>query len=666
MEYLPNCLDGFRVSSSVTMNRVFLPRLSRQASPHTPSRFLLPTAANMKRGLSFSGSAGARDKTTERTFFKEATVPDLSGAVPSVATRPFSALSSGCMYTPSHGPPEAVERRRHGKNSEATRQPTWMPPRKNSWPQISGHQTASAFTLPPLYNLERDDASPRSHVLFLRTSPTLTSRFLIFAGFCNHISTSRPSKIRVEEVTETSQSPLVCSRLPSSPSVSPVVSSGAPFGGSKLYRVLVGERALHSPKHREVVLPSKDLLLLVAAEHISLQTALRQCLTAGTGENTGGESREEERVHSGCLGVRERRDGEKEEEAKVMGHAREEQNSEISPSSFSSEVSVPPLDNEGNRVDGNVNSASHERRRDDSMAIKAKRLRNFLSQRPLTWRQPVSSIVFTAIDVIADDPRSTASTLVSLVHGDTALSRESTFGEERENSSGTVQSATHSNSASPCLSLSTTIPSTSSSFTLRPSSECSPPLSGEREEELNSAATFLRDRFCAAPWKERVRVREQDVLEKHVKSFEARHEGVSLHRSHGITLVPQTPEVLQVLADIFAAKSPLYLAALQVAAMQLRSLILADELLHSVCIAGDRRSTGESQASPVDENVDSAKEPDVLRSAMPLTPEAAWSAANIEAEEQRRRFGLVEGFHDVEKAESMMWLHAAMVTAALG
>lgn len=133
-----------------------------------------------------------------------------------------------------------------------------------------------------------------------------------------------------------------------------------------------------------------------------------------------------------------------------------------------------------------------------------------------------------------------------------------------------------------------------------------------------------------------------------------------------LILVDDPASCLQVLKEIFAAKSPLYLAALQVAAMQLRSLILADELLQSVCVPCTKQSTDGSQGSPSGEERVFPGKLDFPPVSVPLTPETAWSAANIEAEEQRRRFGVVQGSHDVEKAESLMWLHAAALTAALG
>lgn len=552
MKHFSGCPVLYRLSPSITMGRRLLfGRLRQQKSSHTTSVFLssaLPSSrvdSVNSQGLSSSFAGACR--TDGRSSLTENPVSSLSGVIPTV----FPGLSPGCRYTPPHdGGASTTDTSRGGANSEVYNRMRMLSTRislAHPTCQTLRRHTPCAFSPTPLYNVRRNEGSERSPAVSLGMSIDSRPRSSDFARmFLNRISTCRLS-VRVEEVSEALQLPFLRPRPPpSAASHTAAESSACGLSTQKLYRVLIGERVLQSPKCREILLPSRDLLLLLAAEHVGLQTALRQCLTADEGE---GSELAEDQAHFGSLGQRGREEGQKEKESSRVSHAVEERASERSRSPFPSVRSPLPLHAKLKPLGGGaVDPSSRDRRRDVAMAAKAKRLRNFLKQRPLTWRQPVSSIVFTAVDVIADDPQSTASTLVNLIHGDTALSRERLFEEEegRQHPSWPQSAATSIYSGLDCGPSSASLSSSSSSASFCASSEFSPHLPKKAEEKSDSAAAFLRDTLCAAPWKEQVRTREQNVLEKHVRAFEARHRGVTLHRSHGISLVPQTPQVLQV------------------------------------------------------------------------------------------------------------------------
>lgn len=297
---------------------------------------------------------------------------------------------------------------------------------------------------------------------------------------------------------------------------------------------------------------------------------------------------------------------------------------------------------------GTHDSAEGRRASRDWVHEHGARLQRFIRERPFALRQPVSSIVFTAVDRIQANPRETAATLVSLLDGDTALSREEVSGPEEKQSPLSVPGCAPLGSAAP-------LPS--------------------EEEPFSSASRFLRERL-SGPWKDEVRRREEDVLEAHVRAFERRRcGGESLHRNKGFSIVHQSNSVVERLETFYCSCSPFYLAAFQVAAMQLRSLILADELLQSLCGGADSEhqanqaertlsSFGESKTpSTASDGVlageDQQQPNDGLRAELNERITYFWQAANIEAEEQQKRFGYVEGAHDVEKAEALLWLHAA-------
>ncbi|KEP61812.1 UNVERIFIED_CONTAM: hypothetical protein HHA_201210 [Hammondia hammondi] len=410
-------------------------------------------------------------------------------------------------------------------------------------------------------------------------------------------------QIRVEEVPEAEGRSRGDAEPVSSHPSSPASSSPAFFSllspsSSPRFRVLLDEEPCCTPSRSELLLPSRNLALVVAAEQVALRAELRKCLA-------------------------------------VSAEAATQRNKE----SASSALAAASLPSSLSPSSGRCGEGGEKR---DVLKDQSARLQQFLRERPFALRQPVSSIVFTAVDRIAASRKETVTTLVSLLHSDTALSRE----DSDANRASLLSPSEH----------------------VQPrTQESASPLSSEAAP-LSSASQFLRDRL-SGPWKEEVRRREEDVLEAHVQAFERRRcAGESLHRNRGFSIVSQSDSVVQCLEAVYHSCSPFYVAALQVAAMQLRSLILADELLQSVC--GEARSSGAAETSQEARTAFAASGAAIpgdiegLREKDPGTGLNAkithfWEAANIEAEEQQKRFGHVEGVHDVEKAEALLWLHAA-------
>ncbi|KFG45275.1 hypothetical protein TGP89_201210 [Toxoplasma gondii p89] len=411
-------------------------------------------------------------------------------------------------------------------------------------------------------------------------------------------------QIRVEEVPEAEgrsrgDAEPVFSHPSSSASSSPACSSLLSSSAPPCFRMFLDEQPCCTPSGSELLLPSRNLALLVAAEQVALRAELRKRLAVSAEAAT-----------------------QRSEESASSASAASRLPSSLSPSS------------------GRCGEGGEKR---DALREQSARLQQFLRERPFALRQPVSSIVFTAVDRIAANRKETVTTLVSLLHSDTALSREEDSDANRAS----------------LLSPPERVPPRTQ--------ESASPVSSEAAL-LSSASQFLRDRL-SGPWKEEVRRREEDVLEAHVQAFERRRcAGESLHRNSGFSIVHQSDSVVQRLEALYHSCSPFYVAALQVAAMQLRSLILADELLQSVC--GEARSSGAAETSHEERTAFAASAaaiPEDNEDLRQNDPDAGlnakiihfWKAANIEAEEQQKRFGYVEGVHDVEKAEALLWLHAA-------
>ncbi|PFH32740.1 hypothetical protein BESB_013520 [Besnoitia besnoiti] len=428
-----------------------------------------------------------------------------------------------------------------------------------------------------------------------------------------------------------SYDPQVCVEDAFPPNALSAGEAAASPSGACRYRLVLDGDAVKSPRGRDLLLPSRDLAFVLAAEQLALREDLRRCVAAHP----------------------------------VAGG---------SPRSALSAPSAPSVLSSGEAVSeqarGNADSPVPQgekgidlKQRQEQLLVQNARLQRFIKERPFALRQPVSSIVFTAADLIEENLQETAATLASLLHGDTALSREDGAEEEAE---GSDRFSSLSSCASAAPLSGALAPSSASAHSSLASG------GGAGAESFSSASSFLRERLCGT-WRDEVRRREEEILEKHVRSFESRRcAGKPLQRSRGLCLAQQDSEVIQRLGAFYASCSPLYLAALQAAAMQLRSLILADELLHSLHCGvkhgvDARRSARMSQNGVVEEQ--SAREAEGLPAGrhtsrrMAETVSYFWEAANIEAEEQQRRCGHVEGVHDVEKAEALLWLHAATVVA---
>ncbi|KAL8269935.1 hypothetical protein Esti_006123 [Eimeria stiedai] len=191
--------------------------------------------------------------------------------------------------------------------------------------------------------------------------------------------------------------------------------------------------------------------------------------------------------------------------------------------------------------------------------------------------------------------------------------------------------------------------------------------------------TDLLQQRCGS-WELRAAVllQEQLLLPSVVASV-SRRRGVSFRCSEGIATARQTPQTMLRLQEALSRLSPLQLVALQAAAGQLRSVLIADELLFGSAFDQQQQQQQQQQhqerrahmcvgaqgAPGAPTAAAAAAAAEETAAAAAAAAQRAWEASSIESRMQQQHCGFVAGVHDVAEAEARLWLLAARTAVSL-